>query len=268
MTTPPHWIGGSEIDSDPVNASDRRGPWDKVYLGGEALPGVAEVSVQQARKIRDRGVPGRNGVRLIDGGAEAGKVSIRLKIWTPAQLDKLAQHMPSLNYSRERYTRDRTAQELADEAAARSQLYINNNSVASALGSFGPGLGGSLAVLSSQYDSARQINVTRTTTQDTRYRRAPVSIAHPAVLLAGITCVYVERVQIEPVRDQVLEVRFECLEYTADPRARTRTTSPRPRANANGDFTRPTAFDAPGATQPAGNAPATPPSRSNSGPSR
>ena len=82
--------------------------------------------------------------------------------------------------------------------------------------------------------------------------------------LAGISLVYVKRIQINGPRDGVLEVRLECLEYNSEVQRQSRAHAPRPRVGAGsalgstdtGNFVRGTAFDA----QPAGNAPATPPS--------
>lgn len=250
----PFWTDDAgATDADPAN-KDRRTVWDKCVLGGVTLPGAAEVSVQQGRKIDDRGGPGRNGARLIDKGAEAGKVTIRLRVWTAGQLAELQRSLPSLNYREERTTRRLTFEERLRITQADPQYAAAQTSTAAsadgAAGIFGGG-----AVF------AAEGSVTRT-----RRSRAALDISHPMVVLAGITKVYVERIQYEPVRDGVLEVRFECLEYNSEVEQRSRTHAPRPRPN--GDFVRRTAFDAPGSTQPASNTPASPPSQTASGPRR
>lgn len=255
----PHWDGdgGAATAADPANI-DRRTAWEKVVLGGVTMPGVAEVSVQQGRKIDDRGSPGRNGARLIDRGAEAAKVTIRLKVWTPEQLAQLQRSMPSLNYREERRTTTRvlgveetpTVEEIMRAARASTSPQYRRAQAGTS--------GSEVEVIRAP---------TRTETRTTR-SRAPLAIAHPMVVLAGITLVYVERIQLEPVRDGALEVRLECVEYNSEIQRRSRTAAPRPRAGAgaNGDFTRPTAFDAPRSAQPAASTPATPPTRGNAGP--
>lgn len=263
MTTVPHFNDGDgALDRDPANASDQRGPWDKCSLGGVTLPGVAEVDVTQGRNVEDRGAPGRNGARLIDRGAEAGTVTITLRIWTAAQLAQLQRSMPSLNYREERITRTRvlgvneepTVEEIIRAARASTSPQYRTAQAGTS--------GAEVAVFRAP---------TRTETRTSR-TRAPLAISHPKTQLAGISLVYVKRIQINGPRDGVLEVRLECLEYNSEVQRQSRAHAPRPRVGAGsalgstdtGNFVRGTAFDA----QPAGNAPATPPSRSNSGPSR
>lgn len=254
-----HWNpdGGAAVATDPAN-KDRRGPWDVVYLAGRAMPGVAEVSVQQGRKIDDRGSPGRNGARLIDKGSEAAKVTIRLRVWTPEQLAELQRSMPSLNYREERRRVTRvlgveetpTVEEIVRAArSSTSPQYRRAQSGSS---------GAEVGVIRAP---------TRTETQTTRSRQ-PLAISHPNVVLAGITYVYVEKVNVEGPKDGVLEVRLDCLEFNPDVQRPSSSTAPRPRANTNADFAtgRTTAFDAPSSSQPAATTPATPPSRGNAGP--
>lgn len=255
MSAVPHWTDdGGATDADPANA-DRRGVWDRVSLGGVVLPGVATVEVQQGRKIDDKGAPGRNGARLIDKGAEASKVTIRLRVWTPKQLDALSRSIPSLSYREERRTTTRvlgieetpTVEELLRAARASTSPQYRRAQAGSS--------GAEVQVIRAP---------TRTETRTTRSRQ-PLAIAHPICSLAGIAQVYVERLRYS-AREGELELQIECLEYLADLQRRSTTTAPRPRvAGANGDFVRATAFDSPSASQPAGATP-TPPSRGNAGP--
>lgn len=254
-----HWNpdGGAALAADPAN-KDRRGVWDIVYLGGRAMPGVAEVTVAQGRKIDDKGSPGRNGARLVDKGSEAAKVTIRIRVWTLAQLAELQRSMPSLNYREERRTTTRvlgvneepTVEEIVRAARASTSPQYRRAQ--------GDNLGAStVGVIRAP---------TRTETR-TRRSRQPLAISHPNVVLANITFVYVEKVNIEGPKDGVLEVRLDCLEYNADVQRPSSSTAPRPRAN-NTDFAagRTTAFDSPSSGQPASTTPATPPSRRNAGP--
>lgn len=260
MTRTPFWVDdGDATANDPANR-DRRGVWDKLILDGRTMPGVAKVDVEQARKVDDKGSPGRNGARLVDKGAEAAKVTIELRVWTPAQLDELTTALPSLNYREERFTRARTQQELEAEGAARIAAYDELAAGAATSGA----VGGLSALALQRLNPASQINVTRATTRDTRRVRHPLAISHPMTKLAGISCVYVTKIHATHPSDGVLVVRLDCLEYLAAANRRSSTRAPTQRAN--GDFTRRTAFDAPAASQPAATTPATPPSRGNAGP--
>lgn len=260
MSAVPHWTDdGGATDADPANA-DRRGVWDRVSLGGVVLPGVATVEVQQGRKIDDKGAPGRNGARLIDKGAEASKVTIRLRVWTPKQLDALSRSIPSLSYREERRTTTRvlgieetpTVEELLRAARASTSPQYRAAQAGSS--------GAEVQVIRAP---------TRTETRTTRSRQ-PLAISHPMVQLAGIAQVYVERLRYAHPSDGVLEVHIDALEYLPELQRRSSTSAPRPRAGAGagagGDFTRPTAFDSPSSGQPASNAQQTPPSRGNAGP--
>lgn len=255
-----HWNpdGGASLAADVAN-KDRRGVWEIVYLGGRPMPGVAEVTVAQGRKIDDKGSPGRNGARLVDKGSEAAKVTIRLRVWTAAQLAELQRSMPSLNYREERRTTTRV-------------LGVNEEPTVEEI------VRAARASTSPQYRRAQADNIgaatvgvirapTRTETRTTRSRQ-PLAISHPNVVLAGVAFVYVEKVNIEGPKDGVLEVRLDCLEYNPDVQRPSSSTAPRPRANTNADFAagRTTAFDGPSSTQPAATTPATPPSRGNAGP--
>lgn len=202
----PHWSGLAQ-DNDPANASDRRGDWDKVLFDGVAMPGIAEVSVVAGRKIDGRGAPGRNGTRLVDKGAEPAKVTIRLKLWTVAQLQALRGQTPSLSYREERAVVRRSAEEIRREAEAFAEA-------SSALPSIG-------------------FAQTRTVT---RRSRAPVAISHPNCALLGVGFVYIEKIDLGAPKDGFLEVRIEALEWTPPARRACGTATPAPRAQGIGNL--------------------------------
>jgi hypothetical protein len=211
----PHWSGLAE-DTDPANLRDNRGAWDKCLFDGAALPGIAEVEVQAGRKIDSRGAPGRNGSRLVDKGAEAAKVTIKLRLWTYAQLQALSGQFPSLSYREERAVVRRSADEIRREAEAFAEA-------SSALPSIG-------------------FAQTRTVT---RRSRAPVAVSHPACALVGITFVYVERVRVGTPKNGELEITFECLEWTPPARRALGTAAPAPRAQGIGNIAVTRPFQAP-----------------------
>lgn len=218
----PLWEDDAEtLDADPANAPSRRGTWDVVAFDGQQLPGAATVTVRQGRKIDDRSGPGRNGARLVDKGAEAAKVTLRLRIWTQSQLDRLSDLMPSLNYRVERatVTRQLTTQQALDAAfseraavAGRSAEYRR----------FFAATGSMVPIL----PTTRRETVTR---RD----RAPVAIMHFVTALAGITHVYVEKIEFGDVEGGVLTVTFECLEFNPEIQRRSQTRAPTTRTQGS-----------------------------------
>lgn len=220
---PPPWGGGEEF----ANIADEAGAraWEKVGFGPEqnppTLPGIATVTVTRARKIDDRSGPGRNGARLIDRGAEAAKVRIRLRVWTDEQLDQLADRMPSLDYTRERRTRVREATDEELERTFEARLAAARRDPQyrrffSATGAAYPALS------------------TRIRETLTRLDRAPVNIIHPATILANVAQVYVEKVEIGELQEGILTISIECLEYKPEYTRRSISLSPsRPRQTAS-----------------------------------
>lgn len=56
----------------------------------------------------------------------------------------------------------------------------------------------------------------------------PLAIFHPAVALLGVAQIYVERVRAPEVRDGILEIQIDMIEWTAEPKA----TKTSPKASA------------------------------------
>lgn len=52
----------------------------------------------------------------------------------------------------------------------------------------------------------------------------PLAIFHPAVALLGVTQIYVERVRAPEVKDGILEIQIDMIEWTAEPKE-TKTTN-------------------------------------------
>lgn len=228
----PHWSGLAE-DTDPANLRDDRGPWDKVLFDGAALPGIAEVEVQAGRKIDSRGAPGRNGSRLVDKGAEAAKVTVKLRVWTVAQLQALSGQFPSLSYREERV---RVRRELTTEQALDASFSARAAEAGSSTDyrRFFSGSGAGVPVLPTSITENR-----------TRRSRAPVGVSHPACVLAGISFVYVERIRIGTPKNGELELTFECLEWTPPARRALGTAAPTPRAQGIGNIAVTRPFQAP-----------------------
>jgi hypothetical protein len=62
--------------------------WDQVELGGELLPGIAEiVGGGTSQKLDVRSPKGSFSVTIVDNGTEPNRFSIRVTIWTQEQLD-------------------------------------------------------------------------------------------------------------------------------------------------------------------------------------
>jgi hypothetical protein len=60
--------------------------------------------------------------------------------------------------------------------------------------------------------------------------RFPLAIFHPAVSLLGVTTIYVERVRAPEIKDGMLEIAIDMIEWTAEPK--TTKTKDRPAGNA------------------------------------
>lgn len=74
---PPHWLENPEL-------------WDVLKLDGRALPGVAMVDVEPARRLHKRGGSGRNGRRVTDRGAEATEIKVSVLLWEEEHLQEWA----------------------------------------------------------------------------------------------------------------------------------------------------------------------------------
>lgn len=72
--------------------------WDTCFLGGVALPGVAQVKTALKRKIDKKSGPGDRGGTLADKGQELSDISISLQLWEDFHLSAwetfLAKNLP------------------------------------------------------------------------------------------------------------------------------------------------------------------------------
>lgn len=76
----------SSTSADATAYGDRRDTWDSLQVAGVRFPGIAEVHAYREHRIDVRRQPGSNGALFTDLGAELARVSVRLRLWTDAQL--------------------------------------------------------------------------------------------------------------------------------------------------------------------------------------
>lgn len=80
-------------DLFPVNGSGGgkyMSGWDLCVLGGDRLPGLAEVSTNGLKLTRDSNrAPGKNGGKPVYTGLDEQEVKIKVIVWTQSQLDIL-----------------------------------------------------------------------------------------------------------------------------------------------------------------------------------
>lgn len=70
--------------------------WDFVWLGGELLPGVAQVSVKLGSDLDVKKPPGGTGATIRDQGDPPAEVTIVLNVANQAELDQLESMRPKL----------------------------------------------------------------------------------------------------------------------------------------------------------------------------
>lgn len=87
---------------DPIPDNGRASPdvWERVWLGGDYLPGVARVSGRVGRKLDIKKGP-NDGATFTDLGYEPARVEIRLKLWSQRQLDEWATYVRLLHPRRQ-----------------------------------------------------------------------------------------------------------------------------------------------------------------------
>ena len=78
------WAAASNVEYP-----DAIGAWDRVYLGGLALPGIAVVRGSAKRRTDRKRSSGVNGARVTHLGWDASELKITVRIWTAEQLDAL-----------------------------------------------------------------------------------------------------------------------------------------------------------------------------------
>lgn len=72
--------------------------WDELWLGGQRFPGLAQLSGPGIkRKLDVKNPKGAAGASLKDEGDELGRIDIKLKLWTEAQLRELEHLLPNIH---------------------------------------------------------------------------------------------------------------------------------------------------------------------------
>ncbi len=84
--TLPMWDDGADGDA-----------WSVVWLGGELLPGLAEVTTAPSRDIDVQKSSGSDGARLKDTGYQPAEVTIALRMSSQEQLQAWEALLPSLH---------------------------------------------------------------------------------------------------------------------------------------------------------------------------
>lgn len=75
---------------------DQPDAWDTAILGGNTLPGLADVKVTKGRKLDVKQSPGTHGATLTDQGYKPAKVTITLTLHTAEQWAAFQAMAPSL----------------------------------------------------------------------------------------------------------------------------------------------------------------------------
>lgn len=70
--------------------------WNKLLLGGEALPGLAWVTAQRKQKTDVKTTAGGDGSTQTNSGTEPAIVNVRLEIWTPDHWTQWQRWIPRL----------------------------------------------------------------------------------------------------------------------------------------------------------------------------
>jgi len=70
---------------------DQPESWDRVILGGQELPGLAEVDGEISQRLDRKKVPGQNGETVTHLGWEPTAVDITLELWTAEHLRRFVE---------------------------------------------------------------------------------------------------------------------------------------------------------------------------------
>lgn len=84
MAGAPFWGGVS-----PQGSTFSGDPWDVVFIGGDPLPGICEISGIAQLEVDKKKAKGRNGVTLTVTGYQPGPFEVKCSVWTQAQWDFL-----------------------------------------------------------------------------------------------------------------------------------------------------------------------------------
>lgn len=113
MPTIPDWFESSDA-------------WDRVIIGGRALPGLSKADATAGRKIDVKSVRGKDGARLRDGGYTPAKVTVECIVWESADLGALSEALERLQ---PRGGASRAPVQIAHPALAAigiSQVYVES----------------------------------------------------------------------------------------------------------------------------------------------
>jgi hypothetical protein len=73
---------------DPSNSNIN--PWDQVRIGDYLLPGIAEVDAHHVKRVHVKKMEGVDYGKITTAGKDPAEVTVKVKIWTPEQLNVLA----------------------------------------------------------------------------------------------------------------------------------------------------------------------------------
>lgn len=89
----------SAVPDDVSAYGDRRDFWDVLVLAGVPMPGVAFVGGHGIQHHLDvKKAPGATGATITDLGRELGRIHVRLRMWTEAQLTEFKRVTPILQF--------------------------------------------------------------------------------------------------------------------------------------------------------------------------
>lgn len=226
--------------------------WDAVYLGGNALPGIARVSASHGRKLDTKSAPGTNGARIVDKGYQPAKVDITLKLWTKAQLEAWFRIAPTLTYRREPPRRAggansaKIAAANAQQLELAQQLVTNNVILQTSVTAAAGGLSAQEITAKNDAVLAGLAESTQGSTRARALERHDFDISHPALDTLQIHRVYIEEVSTpNPSGQGLYEVKIKAIESKAPRASSSRSVSAQ--STAGSSFARGilTQFDAP-----------------------
>lgn len=215
--------------------------WDTVYLGGNALPGIARVTATHGRKLDTKSAPGTNGARVVDKGYQPAKVDITLRFWTKEQLETWFRVAPTLTYRREPPAPSRSQ---ARAVAIGEALVTTNVLLVESIQGAAEGLTEQQIVARQQEQLAIALPENRQSTRARSLVRHDFDIAHPALDTLQIHRVYIEEVSTpNPGGQGLYEVKIKAIESKAPRASRSRSVNAQS-ATGSSSSAIPTAFDA------------------------
>jgi hypothetical protein len=93
MADLPFWTYDGDLDKGAAFPINIPGEWDTLILKGAAMPGLAQVDVEQDLKLDSKRSAGKSGATPTFHGRDPAKFTIQIVIWTKSQLDDLQQRL-------------------------------------------------------------------------------------------------------------------------------------------------------------------------------